>query len=67
MEESGASFADRDVAELASLEAVLSGAPGGEQAGRRSGGVRAVKVRGAAGAVKDLQRRAEIAGQPRDP
>ena len=57
VEESGASFADRDLAELASLEAVLSGGRTGSKpsAGRAASG--AVKVRGAAGAVKDLQKR----------
>jgi DNA polymerase III subunit delta' len=56
VEESGASFADRDMAELASLEATLSGGrAGGKTGGRAASG--AVKVRGAAGAVKDLQKR----------
>ncbi len=57
VEESGASFADRDIAELASLEAVLSGGRAGSKpsGGRAAAG--AVKVRGAAGAVKDLQKR----------
>jgi DNA polymerase-3 subunit delta' len=56
VEESGASLADRDMAELASLEATLSGGRvGGKAGGRGSAG--AVKVRGAAGAVKDLQKR----------
>jgi len=55
VEESGASFAERDLVELASLEAVLSGGrTGGKSGGGRAG---AVKVRGAAGAVKDLQKR----------
>jgi DNA polymerase-3 subunit delta' len=54
VDESVASFAERDQAELASLEATLSGGrAGGKQAGRAA----AVKVRGAAGAVKDLQKR----------
>ncbi len=52
-EEAQASFAGRDVEELAELEATLSGARSG--GGRKSAG--AVKVRGAAGAVKDLQKR----------
>ncbi len=52
-EESGASSADRDVQELADLEATLSGSKAGS--GRGSTG--AVKVRGAAGAMKDLQKR----------
>ncbi len=52
-EESQASFADRDVVELASLEATLSGVRSGT--GRGAGS--SVKVRGAAGALKDLQKR----------
>ena len=51
-EESGASFAGRDVEELSDLEATLSGAKSGS--GTR---MASVKVRGAAGAVKDLQKR----------
>ncbi len=54
VEESGASFAERDTAELASLEAVLSG---GRAGGKSAGRAGAVKVRGAVGAVKDLQKR----------
>jgi DNA polymerase-3 subunit delta' len=83
VEESGASFAERDLAELASLEATLSGArttvAGGARtttssggrtttatggrtktgagAGGRRGSTGAVKVRGAAGAMKELQKR----------
>jgi DNA polymerase-3 subunit delta' len=51
-EESQASFSGRDVEELAELESTLSGSKSGT--GSRMG---AVKVRGAAGAVKDLQKR----------
>jgi DNA polymerase-3 subunit delta' len=51
-EESGASFAGRDVEELSDLEATLSGAKSGS--GTR---MASVKVRGAAGAVKELQKR----------
>jgi DNA polymerase-3 subunit delta' len=50
-EEAQASFADRDIAELAELEATLSGA----RAGAR-GSAAAVKVRGATGAIKELQK-----------
>jgi DNA polymerase III subunit delta' len=50
-EEADASFADRNAAELAELEATLSGSRAG---GRGSGG--AVKVRGAAGQLKELQK-----------
>jgi DNA polymerase-3 subunit delta' len=57
VEESGASFADRDVAELASLEAVLSGGRAGSKPSGGRAATGAVKVRGAAGAVKDLQKR----------
>ena len=56
-EESGASFADRDVTELASLEATLSGGKSAAPGGRGRATTGAVKVRGAAGAVKDLQKR----------
>ena len=56
-EESGASFADRDVTELASLEATLSGGKSAAPGGRGRAATGAVKVRGAAGAVKDLQKR----------
>jgi DNA polymerase-3 subunit delta' len=51
-EESGASFAGRDVEELSELEATLSGAKSGS--GTR---MASVKVRGASGAVKELQKR----------
>ena len=50
-EEADASFAGRNTTELADLEATLSGSKAG---GRGSAG--SVKVRGAAGAVKDLQK-----------
>ena len=50
-EEADASLSDRNVTELAELEATLSGSRAG---GRGSAG--AVKVRGAAGAVKELAR-----------
>jgi DNA polymerase-3 subunit delta' len=53
-EEAAAAYADRDVSELASLEATLTGARAGG-GGRGAGS--AMKVRGAAGAVKDLQKR----------
>jgi DNA polymerase-3 subunit delta' len=51
-EESGASFAGRDVEELSDLESTLSGSKSGS--GTR---MAAVKVRGAVGAVKELQKR----------
>ncbi len=57
VEESGASSAERDVAELASLEAVLSGGRAGSKPAGGRAATGAVKVRGAAGAVKDLQKR----------
>ncbi len=53
VEESQASFTGREHEELAALEATLAGGRSG--GGARSGS--AVKVRGAAGAVKDLQKR----------
>ncbi len=53
-EESGASFAERDLEERASLEATLSGASA-KSSGRGAGA--AVKVRGAVGAVRELKRR----------
>jgi DNA polymerase-3 subunit delta' len=52
VDESGASFAGRDVEELSDLESTLSGSKSGT--GTR---MAAVKVRGAAGAVKELQKR----------
>jgi DNA polymerase-3 subunit delta' len=50
-EEAQASLAERDVAELAELEATLSGARAGVR-----GSAGAVKIRGAAGAIKELQK-----------
>jgi DNA polymerase-3 subunit delta' len=57
VEESGASSAERDVAELASLEAVLSGGRAGSKPSGGRAATGAVRVRGAARAVKDLQKR----------
>jgi DNA polymerase-3 subunit delta' len=50
-EEAQASLAERDVAELAELEATLSGARAGVR-----GSAGSVKIRGAAGAIKELQK-----------